>query len=784
MVTLHHNDGSRAATSDVIVDLIERHQDEAAVRLLGVAHPSVRAEAVREYLWREDKAGVSRATELLDFTQLSPDETRTIFTTAAEVGEISIMRRILKDANSAIDPKTVRLAFQAALHEERTEVITFLGETKKLSPGTKYRAIQPSIHESLKDAGRKGSHCSEMGTMEVVITAEYRNEIADRRDRRIKEAPQSSENAVQKKRWRVERKYQGLIEEHTARIRHELPPLPGDTPLHELEHRREVRDLLIAQCTREHTRQMEVALSRGGERSRSTASERSRKVDIWRATNPEECRDRRSFAEVVEDVFHGNRVAPRERQLNFSGMIDRVLGEWGTARAPLSREGLCQVMEFNHPEGRTLTNKAMYDWKNYPEQGPYQSSVHVIVEAFKLDKVHELMMWRIAKGWPLDDLENLIDVAEQSFRTPEERAARARLFTILIESSGIPVVRLADILSVSQMTLWKRGQSIADPEKCAKFVRLVNPPETYHSHEREAVCALNQRIEAFLGARPSSIFDAVFAAERSGTVNPAGSLLGMLTGGKGIRPLTHVQGAELLGVTPSVFRHMCGASDTRGAAITEAQANTILDWVQRVAPETRKLLSIVERAERRLAIDHLTGISSPVTLLVKLSQGELQHPGEIVRLTRVRRGEMQQHGMSDFELGKAYLAIPTAQRVADWLGFVGPEHTESRRLFLCFALGVDQSKTPDQIFDEVVAGTLPRHLALRKLFELTGKNRNQIAHALGLPVSSVRIMGRESVDGRTSSARRAIAVAREVGLLHRCDQFVGVFARGSVADRR
>jgi hypothetical protein len=36
-------------------------------------------------------------------------------------------------------------------------------------------------------------------------------------------------------------------------------------------------------------------------------------------------------------------------------------------------------------------------------------------------------------------------------------------------------------------------------------------------------------------------------------------------------------------------------------------------------------------------------------------------------------------------------------------------------------------------------------------------------------------MGTESSDGRISSARRAIAVAREVGLLHRSDQFVEVF---------
>ena len=775
MVMPLDKDPSRGSTPEVIVDLIEKHQDDAARRLLLTASLAVRAEAIREYLWRGDAGGVSIAKKLLDLTCFPSDEVRAIFATAAEVGEISTMRLILKDARDAIDSKTVRLAFQAALHEMRTEVITFLCETKRLTRETKYRAIQPSIYKASLGPDHLGTARCEMGTAETIITAEWRNEVADRRERRNKELRAKPEVPSDKRRWRVERRCQGLIAESTSRIRQSLPLLGPEHPLHEVENRRETQGLLIAQCRRELTRQMEVSLIQEKVRSHTGSSDRARKIGAWRTTNPEGHRESRSFAEVVEDVFNDNRVVPSDKRRDFSGLIDAVLAEWRSGRAPLSREGLSQVIEAHHPKGKTLSNTVMYAWKNHPEHGPNQASMEVLVEAFKLAKVHELMMWRIAKGAPSDDLEGLIDDAESSFRTPEERDARARLFTTLVESSGIPLVRLQQLLGVWQLSLWKRGQSIADPEVCATLVQLVNPPATYRPHEREAVDVVNKRLEAVLGARCSTIFDAVFAAERVGTVNPSGTLLELLTGKRSLRQLTHAQGAALLGVTESVFRHMRSSSDSRGAAITEDQANTILDWVQRVTPETRKLLSVVERAERRLAVDQLTGIPSPVALLVRLRQGELRHAGEIVRLTRERRGVYQFPGMSDFELGKAHVMLATAQELADWLGFVGADNVEARRSFICFATGVDQSQTPDQIFDQVVSGELHRHLALRALFDLTGKSRKQVSQSMGHSKSSAQSLSTEWLDGKISSRRRAIAVAREVGLLHRCDEFFEVF---------
>jgi hypothetical protein len=770
-----HHSSSRKTAPDAIVDLIERRQDGEARRLIQVSPPVVQAEAIRELLWRGDSAGFLLAKEMLDLVRLPHDDLRTVFATAAEVGQIPMLRGILKTSGDAVDSRTLRLAFEAALHEKRAEVITFLGETKLLSPETKYRAIRPSIYQAASGPDHTGTPRCEMGTVEVVITAAYRNEIADRRERRSKEITRGSETDAQKREWRVERKYNRLIAESAKRIQLSLPPIGIDSPLHEVEHRREVKELLIAQCTRELHRQKALSLLRVKKHSGGVASKRIRQVSEWRATNPTSHRESPSFAEILEDVFDRNRVAPSGKQNTFSDLIDTVLGAWGRGRAPLSREGLCQWIKTIHPEGRTLSNEVMYSWKNHPEHGPNQASVQTLVEAFKLDKTHELMIWRIARGEPPLEREGLIDEAERTIRTPEERESRARLFSTLIESSGIPLVRFQELLGVCQISLWKRGQSIADPEVCARFVRLVNPPALYRAHERESVQSVNKRMEAFLGARPSTIFDAVFAAERAGTVNPSGTLLELLTGRRGIRPMKYAQGATLIGVTESTFRHMRASSDRRGASISEEQATKITDWAQRVTPETRSLLSVVERAERRVAIDHLTGIPSPIALLVKLRQGELAHAGEVVRLTRVRRGAYQWQGLSDFELGKAHVSIPVAQKLADWLGFVGPDHFEARRTFICFATGVDQSQTADQIFDQVLKGEIPRYIALRRLFDLTGKTRDQISKTLSFSKTSARIMGTESSDGRISPSRRAIAVAREVGLLHRSDQFVEVF---------
>jgi hypothetical protein len=47
---------------------------------------------------------------------------------------------------------------------------------------------------------------------------------------------------------------------------------------------------------------------------------------------------------------------------------------------------------------------------------------------------------------------------------------------------------------------------------------------------------------------------------------------------------------------------------------------------------------------------------------------------------------------------------------------------------------------------------------------------------LGYSKSSAQSLATEWLDGKISSRRRAIEVARQVGLLHRCEQFYEVFS--------
>jgi hypothetical protein len=106
-----HQSSSRNPAPDAIVDLIERREDANARRLIQIAPPVVQAEGIRELLWRGDAPGTSLAKELLDLVRLPHEELRSVFATAAEVGQIPMLRRILKTSSDVIDSRTLRLAF-------------------------------------------------------------------------------------------------------------------------------------------------------------------------------------------------------------------------------------------------------------------------------------------------------------------------------------------------------------------------------------------------------------------------------------------------------------------------------------------------------------------------------------------------------------------------------------------------------------------------------------------------------------------------------------------------
>jgi transcriptional regulator with XRE-family HTH domain len=496
----------------------------------------------------------------------------------------------------------------------------------------------------------------------------------------------------------------------------------------------------------------------------------------WRSTNPTGHENSPSFAELLEKFHRTTRNSTDSGATLFSRFIDTVLTTWGTEGRPLSREKLCHLIKERHPRNETLTNTVLYNWKNHPAYSPRTESLTVLAEAFQLNQLHELLMFRLAKGTPCGNLKELLSAAERAIRTPDERRTRGELFTALCDASGIPLVVLAKTLAAQQVSYWKQGQRIEDRVMARRIVQLVNAPAIYPKDEREEVRELNSRIVAVLGGRLNSVLDAVFLAERSEVANSGGLLLALLIGQRGLAPLDYHAVAQLLNVTREKVHHMSSSSERRGGQITEAAAATILDYVQGVNAATRHLLSPVQRAERELALDTLTGIPSPVRLMWKLQNGEISHVGELCRLTRQRRGVLQESGMSGFELNKAGLSHARAAETADWLGFTEPQHRELRRLFITMATRTHTIQTPSQILDEIMSGQVPRHIGFQKLIDWTGLTRAEVARTMQLSKSSVAGYTMPHRGGRIVGERPLRALADELRLYHRSDDLVAVFS--------
>ena len=761
-----------------ILDLIAAKRDSIVFQELSLAPSSVRAEAAREFLYRKDKAGYDAARQIVEGRTLSEAELRSVFVTAAECGETRMLTFLARFDPTSVDGKTIRDALVGAMYSSTLQSIQWVADTPLISTEAKYQAITPSIYRSNVASRASKKVREEMGTAETIITKSYREARVERRERQRSERmaikPLSPE---EKRRIKIERRFNKLLESAVFKIKIERQRQISALKGPELVDHREITELLIKQVTREVARQRELALSRrittAGPGKKTP--DRAEQVASWRGTNPAGHEDSPSFAELLESFFLKARTAQGEAKLTFSEFVDVVLATWGTNGHPMSREALCQLIQEKHPLGFTLTNNAFYQWKNHPNQSPNTESIKKIAAAFKLDPLHELLVFRVAKGTPCPNLEALVMNAEDATRTPHEAAGRGELFTALRDAAGIPLVDLSAMLNVQQISLWRKGQRIEDPMMASRAVDLLNPVDIYPSEEHNQMSSLNLRIKAVLSGRVASVLDAVLLAERSKVENPGGLLFSLLLGQRGMFRLSHRAAASMLQVTEGKIKRIGGPSSMPGGEITEHMASLVMDYVQGVSLQTRHLLSPLERMERELAVDTLTGVPSPVRLLMKVKLGELPHVGEVYRLTRHRRGVMQPHGMSDFEMGKAALNHGRAVAAANWLGFKGPQHREARRLFITLATGSFTKQSPAEIVDDMLAGRISRVVGLRKLCDWTGLTRAELALRIGAPESSGKSYLTTQLDGRIFNRNRITALAEELGLRHRIDDLVRLF---------
>ncbi len=159
-------------------------------------------------------------------------------------------------------------------------------------------------------------------------------------------------------------------------------------------------------------------------------------------------------------------------------------------------------------------------------------------------------------------------------------------------------------------------------------------------------------------------------------------------------------------------------------------------------------------------------------------------PGTIVRLTYERKGMRQEDfeklagvsNLSNFCLDKAGLDIHSARKVGATLGF--EEKSEDMRRFTLLATGVDVSKSPAQILQAVKDKDMESYEGLRRLFDLTGLTRDELAEKAGVPTTTLRPWTTSEKGGHISVETAIPELAKACGFEKSEHAFRAIFGGG------
>lgn len=729
----------------------------------------LRREVLAEYLYERGAPGAKIVCDEIATVHLPLKESRMLFLVAAESGALKVVKALLAGDPSLVDAATLRSAFRCAVRGSHIPIIGFLAETPRIPVGMKIQAVTPSLYLELSGSTSDGTPRSEMGIAETQIHKQAREQRATRSGIRTKK-PSKQELA----RNEIYERYERLSDEIAQKMRRMRSDSTGHS--NSVDNNL-ITELNVAMCQRELVRQRERSLFEiEAPSKRELVLERGAGKEVCRKTNPEGCATKRSVAELVADVY-AMRLSGGE--VSWNSLIEAILNEWSARQKPFSREQLSQLIGQVHPKGLTLSNVdsnvEMYKWKNQPSVKPYRQTVAILCKAFKLSLAQELMMWRIARGADPKEFEKRTARYRATSQVNSNASERSQLVKTLVAISGVPDARLEELLKVQQLSMWKCGARIEDLEMCRRFVELVNPQVLQPASEREAHREVNETLVGILSARPTSVVEAVTRAQVA--PHPSGTCFLLLTGRYGLKQVSARDLSEKLGTSEWTIHRMRSTRQQRGGHISEAQAHGIADLVQGIPSNMRDSLTMVERYEREIMVDTLTGVRSPIALWHQFVSGDLEHVGEILRLTRIRRGDTQLPNTSDLELGKSVVGIRMANKLADYLGFVGESHTRVRREFILTAMGMEVGTTPEDLLNVIISGNASRLDGLRMMLDLSGRTRGQLAEALGVKKSVVMTWARSDFEGRISRPHWIRRLARELGLSHREDEMVKVFSR-------
>ena len=514
---------------------------------------------------------------------------------------------------------------------------------------------------------------------------------------------------------------------------------------------------------------------------------------MWRARNPEGMAEKQSFQEMLDTS-----VDKGENFVQF--LFNRVLPEWNN----LSQVKFCAHMERLNAENtmlskKTLTDTVLSNWR-LGKGKPLRDSAEVICAAFGITPregermaLHERKLWKIIDGRPFSyggktGEQGLIAALADAHKTKDTSA----LITELIDSSGIRFERLQQVLGVQQISAWKKGARIDNVQTALDFVDMMGPlvPTELMTVSQRAT---RRELLSLITGREFDIDMLMENASKAG--NPGGELLTGLTGRTGLVTITSAELAKKaktkdFPVTEEQVKKMrTGTQLQRGGKIYEPVAKSILGQVRRAMRPliAQDIVDPFTPEQEAAAIDMLTRIEHPRTLLAKCAKGEMAI-GAMVRDTCERlnlnlmgpRSFCEQVGIthiSDFVCGKAHVDANTAKKLSNWFaknyGFTPGEQQQ----FMSLAQGVNQARTPDILLADVTAGKLDRTEGLRQIYDYRGFTRDALASQARVDTHVIQYSVNNVSGGRIMADKDAVRrIGAAAGISDaQLDSFVAVY---------
>ncbi len=513
---------------------------------------------------------------------------------------------------------------------------------------------------------------------------------------------------------------------------------------------------------------------------------------VWRKTNPWAQLKEKSFQEMLEASY--------SRGENFRQfMFGHMLPTWDD----MSQLKFCAHLEKRNKkkddEGKdTITDTILSSWRSGKTK-PLLGSLDVICRAFdiapeegELMALHEKMLWKGIDGhaFKWGSKHGIVGI-EAAIDETRKTGDTGKLIKELFNSSGIRFERLQDNLGVQQLASWMKGSKIENLGMAINFLNLTNPQGTEQTTQK--MSRQNRTLLSLISGRELDMERMLDENAKLG--NPGGGLFAALVGRNGVAKLTTEEivsafQTEKLEMSDDRVKKMRTSTQLqRGGKISEPYGKAILKMVKENTKELarRGVFTPITKEQAERCLEMFTGVERPKKLLQKAIEGELPI-GQMLEKTLERRDQSQlgigsfceEAGISHisgFIQGNSFLEPETAQKIADWFAR-NYDFTDAELMqFIALARGVDLQRTPDEILDDVMDGTLKRTLGLRQIYDYTGVPRHVLSERASADHHTVQYSVTEVSGARlVADANTIRRIGTAAGISEdRLDDFIATF---------